>query len=63
MTTLWLCPCLRPHMVRLSCNPRKGKERLAHYCRSSRIRVDLRFLCPEEKGHIYVTRRRRGITT
>ncbi len=59
MTTLWLCPCMRPHMVRLKRNPKK--ERLAYYCRESHIEVDLRFLCPEEKGHIYVTRRRRGI--
>lgn len=62
MTTLWLCPCTRPHMVRIPGDP--GKERLAHYCRMSRIQIDLRFLCPDEgAGHIYVTRRRRGITT
>jgi hypothetical protein len=60
MTTLWLCPCLRPHMVEIRHDPQK--ERLRRYCKTSRTKIDLRFLCRRDiSRHIYVTRRRRAV--
>jgi hypothetical protein len=60
MTTLWLCPCTRPHMVTL---PRdSGKERLRRYCKASRMKLDILFLYRKNTTpHIYVTRRRRAV--
>lgn len=60
MTTLWLCPCTRPHMVSLQRGVKK--ERIRRYCKTSHMKLDILLLCPESKErHIYVTRRRRGV--
>lgn len=47
MTTLWMCPCLRPHMVVLTDVP--VQERFKGYCDWSRQSIELVFLCIEDK--------------
>lgn len=44
--TLWLCPCLRPHLVALEGVRPEG--RFHGYCDWSRQAIDLVFLCEED---------------
>lgn len=47
-------------MVSLPRDPKK--ERILRYCKSSRMKLDLLFLCRRNTStHIYVTRRRRAV--
>lgn len=46
MTTLWLCPCLKPHLVVLQ--DVSAGERFHSYCNFSRQTIDLVPLGPED---------------
>lgn len=63
-STLWLCPCLRPHMEVFHEDPREDskKDRYPSYCECCRQPIDLLFLCYEDlTPREYVPKRRRYV--